>query len=202
MLTLIRVQTNAQESNQHLLPNSYFFVKNQTTVTANYSKMPLRSFHPNILEGNMTKGADLKVLYGINSWLEVGAACNVSVSKQTNVQFPDREKLDVFHKTTIYAPIYQGYIGETTKAHLLSIFWPCFTMADIFVSGLAGGYYGYIPMWSKSKLGLIIQGGIGLGFNPSRNWGLYFEYGINNQTKTQMTFGLNVRFPGPKKWQK
>lgn len=201
-LIFMSVQINAQKSDQHLLPTSHYFVKHRMTVSAAFTKMPLKSFHPNILEGNMIKGVDIKVLYGINGWLELGTACNVSLLKRTNVQFPDQENPSVFHKTIIYAPIYQGYIGETAKAHLLSIFWPCFTMADIFVSAFAGGYYGYIPMWSKGELGLNIQGGIGLGFNPSRNWGFYFEYGISNQTKTQMTFGINVRFNGPKKWQR
>lgn len=194
---MIFLEVPAQEND-----NNHNYIKNQMSVSVAYSKIPLATFHPNFLDGNKTHGGDIKVLYGINTWLEVGVECDVSLSKRTYIQFPDMENHEVFHEMTSTMLIYQGYVGGTAKMHPLSIPWPDFFLADIYVSGLAGAYYGYIPMWSKGKLGLMVQCGIGVGINPSKNWGLFLEYGMNNQTKTYILTGLTFRFGGPKKWQR
>ncbi|MBQ7551140.1 MAG: hypothetical protein IJT04_06405, partial [Bacteroidales bacterium] len=60
----------------------------------------------------------------------------------------------------------------------------------------------------------LYGGSVGLAINPSKYFGVFYELAFDNlnkeykpktdeiKTKALHRFGLNVRFPGPKKWQK
>ena len=181
--------------------SAFPYIRNQMSVSVSYSDMTMELFHPNIVKGNLIKGCDIRVLYGVNLWLEVGMMVDISFSNRNMMRFPDPD-LPIFHEMFAYISVCQGYLGNAAKIHLLPLFWPSFSVLDIYVSSMVGGYCGYIPMWSYAHVGFKAQLGAGANINLSRHFGLSFEYGIDNRANTYMLGGINIRFGGPKKWAK
>jgi len=70
------------------------------------------------------------------------------------------------------------------------------------------------PSAEPVRNSFLYGGSVGLAINPSKYFGIFYELTFDNlnkeykpkigeiKTKAIHRFGLNVRFPGPKKWQK
>ncbi len=78
------------------------------------------------------------------------------------------------------------------------------------------GYYSQKETYAERVHNSFLYGGsIGLAVNPSRYFGAFYELAYNNLNKEMIDFfaneirmkpiqrfGLNIRFGGPKKWQR
>ena len=127
-----------------------------------------------------------------------------------------------------YHSNYLSY-GIHTSLHPISLFAPKFYYFDFYAVIRAGMHHficgvenewGYDPTHIRSSGSLkneatiYLAGGAGVAINPSRYFGFFYELAFDNQNKkndpkTQEMrttaihrFGINVRFGGPKKWQK
>lgn len=194
---LCLANAKAQESRPVIEKPPY--IKGQMTVTASYSKNildPFKIMEENLVSSTMTmRGCNVQVLYGVNNWLEYGVDLDVCYrSHFREKMYPDVE---------FYHPTFQCYLGETAKAHLLSAFWPNFSVIDPYISGLVGALTTFSPKkWPEPQFSLYAQIGAGVRVNPLRHFGLFCEYGISTKKTPYTLFGLNIRFSGPKKWQR
>lgn len=134
-------------------------------------------------------GVALGVAYGANNWLEAGFF--------TTYWTRERQELGRDHLLSY---------GAEAKTHFLSIFWPSLHWVDVYATPRIGAstFWDYSEGTFKKKTSFLmgIAGGIGVNFAPYI--GVFFEYGMNTNQKwdirTEMRVGLNIRFPGPKKW--
>ena len=173
------------------------YIKNQMAVTLAYNKTQLIPMTPpfEVFEG-IVRGINVGTLYAINGWLECGIAVDFNICNRLNIQFLGYDKPIVS-----YMSVYQTCIGQQAKAHLLSVFWEDFSFLDLYLSETIGMSCVFVPYWVKAKFGFLAQGGAGVGINPSRHFGFFFEYGLNNRRNKYTLLGLNIRFGGPKKWR-
>lgn len=192
---LFMAKAGAQESQPvYRIP---FYIKGQMTVSTSYSKNildPFKIMEENLLVSTM-KGGNVQVLYGVNNWLE----CGVDLDVCYKAYFREKTNPNVnFHH-----PTFQCYLGETAKAHLLAALWPKFSVIDTYVSGLVGALTTFSPQrWPTTQYSFYGQIGAGVRVNPFRHFGLFYEYGITTKKTPYSLFGFNIRFGGPKKWQK
>ena len=174
--------------------------------------------------------------YGITNWCVVGVFGSFG---------PHESLMKVgggysIHGTdTIYHPVtFDGkhveryyHYGIEAELHPLSLLLPNFYFIDIYCRGELGmrtHANQYIADYQDPDFNdltdhiyndFFIGGSVGVAVNPSKYFGLFYEYAYDNlNKKTKVTsyelglaelvpkaihrFGLNVRFPGPKKWQK
>ncbi|MDO5315386.1 MAG: hypothetical protein Q4F82_04675 [bacterium] len=191
------VLTNAKAQESQPVYKIPFYIKGQMTVTAAYSKSILDPFE--IMKENLfvsqMKGGNVQVLYGVNNWLECGV--DLDVCYKANF----REKM--CPNVDFHLPTFQCYLGETAKAHLLAAFWPKFSVIDPYVSGLVGVFTTFTPKeFPEPQFSPYIQIGAGIRVNPFRHLGLFYEYGITTKKTPYSLFGFNIRFGGPKRWQR
>ena len=192
---LFLTNANAQESQP--ICNMAFYIKGQMTVSVSYSKNILDPFK--VMEENLIipsiRGGNVQVLYGVNNWLECGLdldVCYKSIFREK--MWPD---VDFYH------PTFQCYFGETVKAHLLAAFLPKFSVIDPYVSGLVGALTTFTSkVWPDPQFSIYAQIGAGIRVNPLRHFGLFYEYGITTKKTPYSLLGFNIRFRGPKKWQR
>ena len=195
LLLLARLEAQEFRLNNDPKPS---YIKGQMTVTTSYSKSildPFKIMEDNFVASTMTmRGGNVQVLYGINDWLECGLdldVCYKSIFREK--MCPD---IDFHH------PTFQCYLGETAKVHILSAFWPKFSVIDPYISGLVGALTTFSPKkWPEPQFSLYAQIGAGIRVNPFRHLGLFFEYGFTTKKTPYSLLGINVRFGGPKKWQ-
>jgi len=101
--------------------------------------------------------------------------------------------------------------GFCSEFHPIPLLFPNFNIIDVFLEGCIGAYTftsDYWPTKHKFLFGL----GIGIAVNISKHFGLFYERGYDNVNKAYQgetekhkamnRFGLNIRFGGPKKWQR
>ncbi len=134
----------------------------------------------------------VEILYGINNWLETGL-----FGSGIGYKFFDNEG-------TLYRPC-TVLIGAEGKAHLFpAIINSSFHYVDLYaITKIGTKYYisdGYHP--EQSGMGWFFSGGVGAAANISRHFGLFYEWQYNSLRTPTHSFGLNIRFGGPKKWQK
>ena len=164
--------------------------------------------------------------YGITDWCVVGAFGSFGTHESLmmigggySIQGTD----------TIYDPVvFDGkqieryyHYGIHTELHPLTLLLPNFYFVDIYCRGELGmrtvteqykpDYDG--PSAEPVRNNFLYGGSIGLAINPSKYFGIFYEMAYDNlnkeykpktdeiKTKAIHRFGLNVRFPGPKKWQ-
>ena len=198
------------------------FNKGNFKIDASYSRMMQKvpfSDYPDFRVG---------VGYGITNWCVVGAFGS----------FGTHESLmkigggTMYNGTdTIYEPLlFDGkmieryyHYGINAELHPLSFWLPNFYFIDIYCRGELGMRTivdRYIPNHQDPDLNditnrfyndFLIGGSVGVAVNPSRYFGLFYEYAFDNlnkegyydsqKPKSIHCWGFNVRFPGPKKWQ-
>lgn len=164
------------------------FIRNQFSVDLAVLKSSVRLNSGSW--SNMPFCPSLRVHYGFNDWLEAGVIATFRKMNLTE------------SKTTFF----QCYAAEA-KAHLLpAVIKPSFHIVDVYATAQIGLIH--YPVGAIEGLHSVTKfcwgGNAGLAFNPSRHFGLFGEYGYNSADyfKSYWRFGLNVRFGGPKKWQK
>lgn len=173
------------------------YIKNQKAVTVSYSKntfIPFEIMEDKLLV-NHVRGVEAQVLYGINNWLECGVALNVG--------YVEKLHMEGWPYPNFVLPTIQGCFGEVAKAHLLSAFWPDFFVVDLFaVEKMGVSATISTKGWPDARLCFLAQIGVGAAINFSRHFGVCAEYGISSKKNPYTLFGLNVRFGGPRKWQR
>ena len=130
---------------------------------------------------------------------------------------------------TIYEPLlFDGkmieryyHYGIDAELHPLTLLLPNFYFVDVYCRGELGmrtvteqykpDYNG--PSAEPVRNSFLYGGSVGVAVNPSKYFGVFYELAFDNlnkeykpktdeiKTKAIHRFGLNVRFPGPKKWQ-
>ena len=139
--------------------------------------------------------------YGITNWCVVGVFGSFGIYENN------------------WLTIGGGYSVHDTDTILL----PNFYFIDMYCRGELGMRTvteQYIPDYDADYIDpvhndFLIDGSLGVAINPSKYFGIFYEYAydnlnkktINYSTGTKKTqpihrFGLNVRFGGPKKWQR
>ncbi len=115
------------------------------------------------------------------------------------------------------------YYGLHNELHPIPLLLPGFYFIDVY-SILRVGMHHQICMYEEDNLSPdyntpsinkpYIAGGIGLAINPSKYFGFFYERtfsslkpntfheNANNKLRPYNRFGINIRFGGPKKWQK
>ena len=166
--------------------------------------------------------------YGITNWCVVGVFGSFGTHESRMTIGGGYS----FHGSdTIYDPVvFDGnqieryyHYGIDAELHPLTLLLPNFYFVDIYCRGELGMRTvteQYIPDYDADYLDpvhndFLIDGSLGVAINPSKYFGIFYEYAydnlnkktINYSTGTKKTqpihrFGLNVRFPGPKKWQR
>lgn len=139
---------------------------------------------------NPTLCPSLGIHYGLNDWLELGASSAI-------------RKMDFSSDKSVF---FQCYTAEA-KAHLLpAIIKSSFYIVDVYATAQIGlSHYPNGDIETiQSVTKLCCGGNVGLTLNPSRHFGFFGEYGYINADyfKNYLRFGFNIRFGGPKKWQK
>lgn len=126
-------------------------------------------------------GAD----YGFNDFIEGGAYVGYWSLALGNSQNPN-----------------MWFYGIDAKAHIVQIFKPSFYYVDPYIAARIGGRTAQNMMVVDKRT--MFEYGVfgGLGLNFTRHFGLFYELGYTNFKAVNHRFGLNVRFGGPKKWQK
>ena len=164
--------------------------------------------------------------YGITNWCVVG----VFGSFGTHESLMKIGGGTMYNGTdTIYEPLlfdgkmierYYRY-GIDAELHPLTLLLPNFYFVDVYCRGELGmrtvteqykpDYDG--PSTEPIRNNFLYGGSVGLAINPSKYFGVFYELAFDNlnkeykpktdeiKTKAIHRFGLNVRFPGPKKWQ-
>ena len=168
--------------------------------------------------------------YGLTDWCVAGVFgsfgfhnFNLSVSGEhlvgDSVVYVEQDAFD--GKVT---ECYYHY-GLTVELHPVAIWMPTFQWIDPYCRGELGfrtlkwhyqpSYNGSLAMPVSNEL--LYGGSVGIAINPSRNFGFFYEFAIDNlnksvfydaegaevlKTKPIHRFGLNVRFGGPKNWQR
>jgi hypothetical protein len=165
--------------------------------------------------------------YGITNWCVVG----VFGSFGTHESLMKIGGGTMYNGTdTIYEPLlFDGkmieryyHYGIDAELHPLTLLLPNFYFVDVYCRGELGmrtvteqykpDYDG--PSAEPVRNSFLYGGSVGLAINPSKYFGVFYELAFDNlnkeykpkigeiKAKAFHRFGLNVRFPGPKKWQK
>lgn len=162
--------------------------------------------------------------YGITNWCVVGVFGSFGthegfVQIGSTVQDADTTYNQVLFEGTQIERYY--HYGIDAELHPLTLLLPNFYFVDIYCRGELGmrtvteqykpDYDG--PSAEPVHNNFLYGGSIGLAINPSKYFGVFYELAFDNlnkeykpktdeiKTKAIHRFGLNVRFPGPKKWQ-
>ncbi len=164
--------------------------------------------------------------YGITNWCVVGAFGSFG----THESLMKIGGGTMYNGTdTIYEPLlFDGkmieryyHYGIDAELHPLTLLLPNFYFVDVYCRGELGmrtvteqykpDYDG--PSTEPIRNNFLYGGSVGLAINPSKYFGVFYELAFDNlnkeykpktdeiKTKAIHRFGLNVRFPGPKKWQ-
>ena len=190
------------------------FNKGNFKIDVSYSKLQ-QIHHPDIRVG---------VSYGITNWCLVGVFG--SYGKNEGLIFVGGG-WTVQGTDSIYHPVvYEGkhiehyyHYGIDAELHPLSLLLPNFYFVDVYCRGELGMrtvWNQYIPKYEDAYKPILnnflIGGSVGVAINPSRYFGLFYEYAYDNlnkegyyankKPKSIHRWGFNVRFPGPKKWRK
>lgn len=196
------------------------FNKGNFKIDASYSRMMQKvpiSDYPDFRVG---------VGYGITNWCVVGVFGSFGTHESLMIIGGGT----MYNGTdTIYEPLlFDGkmieryyHYGIDAELHPLTLLLPNFYFVDIYCRGELGmrtvteqykpDYDG--PSAEPVRNNFLYGGSIGLAINPSKYFGVFYELAFDNlnkeykpktdeiKTKAIHRFGLNVRFPGPKKWQ-
>ena len=197
------------------------FNKGNFKIDASYSRMMQKvpfSDYPDFRVG---------VGYGITNWCVVG----VFGSFGTHESLMKIGGGTMYNGTdTIYEPLlFDGkmieryyHYGIDAELHPLTLLLPNFYFVDIYCRGELGMRTvteQYKPDYDSPSAepvrnNFLYGGSIGLAINPSKYFGVFYELAFDNlnkeykpktdeiKAKAIHRFGLNVRFPGPKKWQR
>ena len=194
------------------------FNKGNFKIDASYSRMMQKvpfSDYPDFRVG---------VGYGITNWCVVGAFGSFGthegfVQIGSTVQDADTTYNQVLFEGTQIERYY--HYGIDAELHPLTLLLPNFYFVDIYCRGELGmrtvteqykpDYNG--PSAEPVRNSFLYGGSVGVAVNPSKYFGVFYELAFDNlnkeykpktdeiKTKAIHRFGLNVRFPGPKKWQ-
>ena len=195
------------------------FNKGNFKIDASYSRMMQKvpiSDYPDFRVG---------VGYGITNWCVVGVFGSFGthegfVQIGSTVQDADTTYNQVLFEGTQIERYY--HYGIDAELHPLTLLLPNFYFVDVYCRGELGmrtvteqykpDYDG--PSAEPVRNSFLYGGSVGLAINPSKYFGVFYELAFDNlnkeykpktdeiKTKAIHRFGLNVRFPGPKKWQK
>lgn len=200
------------------------FNKGNFKIDVSYSRMMQK--HPSGDYPDFRVG----VGYGITNWCVVGVFGSfgthetyMTVGGETVIQGTDTIPHPVVFEGKRFDRYY--HYGIDAELHPLSLLLPNFYFVDIYCRGELGMRTvanHYIPDYQNPDLSdiadrtyndFLIGGSVGLAINPSKYFGVFYELAFDNlnkeykpktdeiKTKAIHRFGLNVRFPGPKKWQ-
>jgi hypothetical protein len=163
--------------------------------------------------------------YGITNWCVVGVFGSFGthegfVQIGSTVQDADTTYNQVLFEGT-QIERYNHY-GIDAELHPLTLLVPNFYFVDIYCRGELGmrtvteqykpDYDG--PSAEPVRNNFLYGGSVGLAINPSKYFGVFYELAFDNlnkeykpkigeiKAKAFHRFGLNIRFGGPKKWQK
>ena len=194
------------------------FNKGNFKIDASYSRMMQKvpiSDYPDFRVG---------VGYGITNWCVVGVFGSFGthegfVQIGSTVQDADTTYNQVLFEGTQIERYY--HYGIDAELHPLTLLLPNFYFVDVYCRGELGmrtvteqykpDYDG--PSAEPVRNSFLYGGSVGLAINPSKYFGVFYELAFDNlnkeykpktdeiKTKAIHRFGLNVRFPGPKKWQ-
>ena len=194
------------------------FNKGNFKIDASYSRMMQKvpiSDYPDFRFG---------VGYGITNWCVVGVFGSFGthegfVQIGSTVQDADTTYNQVLFEGTQIERYY--HYGIDAELHPLTLLLPNFYFVDVYCRGELGmrtvteqyklDYDG--PSAEPVRNNFLYGGSIGLAINPSKYFGVFYELAFDNlnkeykpktdeiKAKAIHRFGLNVRFPGPKKWQ-
>ena len=197
------------------------FNKGNFKIDASYSRMMQKvpfSDYPDFRVG---------VGYGITNWCVVGVFGSFGTHESLMIIGGGT----MYNGTdTIYEPLlFDGkmieryyHYGIDAELHPLTLLLPNFYFVDIYCRGELGMRTvteQYKPDYDSPSTepvrnNFLYGGSIGLAINPSKYFGVFYELAFDNlnkeykpktdeiKAKAIHRFGLNVRFPGPKKWQK
>lgn len=195
------------------------FNKGNFKIDASYSRMMQKvpfSDYPDFRVG---------VGYGITNWCVVGVFGSFGthegfVQIGSTVQDADTTYNQVLFEGTQIERYY--HYGIDAELHPLTLLLPNFYFVDVYCRGELGmrtvteqykpDYDG--PSAEPVRNSFLYGGSVGLAINPSKYFGVFYELAFDNlnkeykpktgeiKAKAFHRFGLNVRFPGPKKWQK
>ena len=194
------------------------FNKGNFKIDASYSRMMQKvpiSDYPDFRVG---------VGYGITNWCVVGVFGSFGthegfVQIGSTVQDADTTYNQVLFEGTQIERYY--HYGIDAELHPLTLLLPNFYFVDIYCRGELGirtVKEQYIPDYDGPSAepvrnSFLYGGSVGLAINPSKYFGVFYELAFDNlnkeykpktdeiKTKAIHRFGLNVRFPEPKKWQ-
>ena len=196
------------------------FNKGNFKIDASYSRMMQKvpiSDYPDFRVG---------VGYGITNWCVVGVFGSFGTHESLMIIGGGT----MYNGTdTIYEPLlFDGkmieryyHYGIDAELHPLTLLLPNFYFVDVYCRGELGmrtvteqykpDYDG--PSAEPVRNSFLYGGSVGLAINPSKYFGVFYELAFDNlnkeykpktdeiKAKAIHRFGLNVRFPGPKKWQ-
>lgn len=196
------------------------FNKGNFKIDASYSRMMQKvpfSDYPDFRVG---------VGYGITNWCVVGVFGSFGTHES---RMTIGGGYSIHGSDTIYDPVvFDGnqieryyHYGIDAELHPLTLLLPNFYFVDVYCRGELGmrtvteqykpDYNG--PSAEPVRNSFLYGGSVGLAINPSKYFGVFYELAFDNlnkeykpktneiKTKAIHRFGLNVRFPGPKKWQ-
>ena len=201
------------------------FNKGNFKIDMSYSRQMQRlpSFdYPNFRVG---------VGYGITNWCVVGIFGSYGFDKGfviTGGEIVQDDTVSYTNPVVWDEQIYRYYhYGIDAELHPLSFWLPNFYFIDMYCRGELGMRTiadRYIPNYQDPDLNditnrfyndFLIGCSVGVAINPSKYFGLFYEYAYNNLNKKTINYstgtkktqpihrwGFNVRFPGPKKWLK
>ena len=197
------------------------FNKGNFKIDASYSRMMQKvpfSDYPDFRVG---------VGYGITNWCVVGVFGSFGTHESLMIIGGGT----MYNGTdTIYEPLlFDGkmieryyHYGIDAELHPLTLLLPNFYFVDVYCRGELGmrtvteqykpDYDG--PSAEPVRNSFLYGGSVGLAINPSKYFGVFYELAFDNLNKEYKPktdeikakpfhrFGINVRFGGPKKWQK
>ena len=171
----------------------------------------------------------VNVGYGITNWCVVGVFGSFGVNKGfviTGGEIVHDDTVSYTNPVVWDEQIYRYYhYGIDAELHPLSLWLPNFYFIDVYCRGELGMRTiadRYIPDYQDPDLNditdrfyndFLIGGSVGMAVNPSKYFGFFYEYAFDNLNKKGYyldalkiqsihRWGFNVRFPGPKKWQR
>ena len=192
------------------------FNKGNFKIDASYSRMMQKvpiSDYPDFRFG---------VGYGITNWCVVGVFGSFGthegfVQIGSTVQDADTTYNQVLFEGTQIERYY--HYGIDAELHPLTLLLPNFYFVDVYCRGELGmrtvteqykpDYDG--PSAEPVRNSFLYGGSVGLAINPSKYFGVFYELAFDNlnkeykpkigeiKAKAFHRFGINVRFPGPKK---
>ena len=196
------------------------FNKGNFKIDASYSRMMQKvpfSDYPDFRVG---------VGYGITNWCVVGVFGSFGTHES---RMTIGGGYSIHGSDAIYDPVvFDGnqieryyHYGIDAELHPLTLLLPNFYFVDVYCRGELGmrtvteqykpDYNG--PSAEPVRNSFLYGGSVGVAVNPSKYFGVFYELAFDNlnkeykpktdeiKTKAIHRFGLNVRFPGPKKWQ-